>query len=153
MHTKTKACFLLLALAAGATEAAPLTRALNFVTTIPANNFVITPAGGWPTAEIVIDYDAVTGTFKPYVLALAVINSSIDVTAKLVNDAKLSSAKNEIPVEVKIKSLVLSTKPAVIRPKAPGQDVISLEITPLASNTPYQAGTYRGEITIVFDAA
>lgn len=153
MLTKRAACFTVLALGASGIEAAPETRALSFATTIPAPSFVIAPTGGWPAAETVIAYDAALGTFKPYVLELDVTNVNANVTAKLSAVPQLVAGTNKIPLTVTIKKVALSTKPTTIRAKAATAEKMPLEIVATPSNVPYAAGTYKGAVTIVFDAA
>lgn len=129
--------------------AAPVQQTLKFSTVIPEEEFKIEPKTPWPTAVTSLTYDKVKDTFAPYKNEVRITSLTLDVTAKLQKAATLVDGTNVIPLEVKLDDKGLGLTAQKIHSKGSGLAYL-LDIRPRAGSG-YPAGTYAGDVVLIFD--
>lgn len=137
--------------AVNASVAVPVEQALKFKTVIPPDPFVIKPSTQWPAATAVttLAYNNATDTFTAYTNSIGITSATLNVTAKLEKAASLVSGANSIPIEVKLGGKALTVTAQQIHPKGAAEVAYPLNIVPTGKDHP--AGTYTGDVTLVFD--
>jgi len=135
------------------TMATTITQTLKFETVVPPDDFTLKPTTPWPAAGAAtpFNYDKVTDTFTAYTNELTIQSASHNVAAKLQAVATLKAGKQTIPVEVKLGGTTLTPTAVKVHDKGPAEGKYPLNIVPTGKGHP--AGTYTGDVVLIFDGA
>jgi len=124
--------------------------------TIPSQTFYVRPADpGLLIREQVMQWDPVQRVLKPFSSNLDVRNQSGAITAHLVDTSFLSSGPDRIDLTASFNGRPLTRIGTVVvdAREARAGTRLALLIQPVVPPDGYKAGTYYGNLRVVFDAS
>ncbi|SAL73526.1 hypothetical protein AWB67_04457 [Caballeronia terrestris] len=157
------------AVAASAVHAETISQDLQVRAVVPAGDFYVNPASGWPTTPVQMGWDSVNERFTDYNLPLRMKNSLQTSGANPVAQGKikaslgyptvLTNGTDNMPVAVKVSSeskatpVVLTTTPQEVYANPAGAEEngnLNLSVNNVGTPVP---GTYNGVAALIFDSA
>lgn len=135
-------------------SAAAVEQTLKFKAAIPDEDFTITPETPWPTDDINLAYHDATQEINSYNMSMSIVSKTHDIMAKLGKDPLLSLDTDEnigILMNVSIDGAALNTFGRKVHTRAPLGRTHNLSIRTHYPASRYPAGTYTGNIVLIFD--
>lgn len=116
---------------------------------IPTANFSIIDEGGWMsrTQELGI----INGNLQRLSNRIVAKSTTGAISARLENDAVLTSRNNSIPLTITANGVVLSTTAAEVVPASAASTPYYMNMDISAPAGPYQPGDYMGFVDVTFE--